>query len=400
MNAADAPDRFSWLWVAFFLLIPAGFPLYSRFVLSDLPAMIIVAGLLLRLIFVSPPKFSIIDAWFLFFVGTSALGREVATVPGAYFFELLAVVFLFACFRAVAEILSSENALSRAFTLVGNSLIFILALNFLAVIVQRTGISPEFASVFFPGNAEKLCWPFQFSGQLGLSLTILFPVCIGSRSFTLPVRLLLYIMFLVNTGATGSRSVFWIALFEIFYAEFFMHKTLSVQKNFMKGLALCCSTGLTLLFFADDFSFQRSMGQIDASPLFFDEPRWNQIRLALRSLPVWLQGLGLGCCDFVFKTEIHNTPLSLIVETGLFGFGAACLFLFEILKAFYQANLQQHHLLKKALAMSLLTICFHAFFRNLVSNRACWLILAFCFSCKNFATRAESRGDRPLEVSR
>ncbi|NCB37394.1 MAG: hypothetical protein EOM80_01385 [Erysipelotrichia bacterium] len=321
------------------------------------------------------------DGYFIFFVACSLMGAEVTGVPKFYLFELSAVLFLFACFKAVSEFLKTREYLARACVLSGNAMLLVMGINTLVVALHYPDTIDLFASFF---TSEKLSWPFQFSGQLGLSLTILFPLCICSRPFSSVQRMLIYVMFVVNTGAVGSRSVFWLALAEILYAEFFMYFSRSVYRNLLKAAMLFLVIGGLIVFLGNEFSFQRSLGQIEEIPLLFDETRVVILRDAVRTWSVWIQGYGLGCFKAFNEMEIHNTPFSLLVETGLGGFVAAMCFLFSIVAAFWQGAKKDNSLLASAIVLSLLAIIYHSMFRNLLTNRTCWFVLSLCYSFKYF----------------
>ncbi len=367
-------------WRAFFLLVPFGLLLFSQLVISDLPAIFLLLTAVWKFLRAGLPSLNRIDACFIGFVGISALGREIPAVPGDYIFELLAITFLYALFRAVSGFLCSEERMQHAVALVAGTMLFVMLADFFVILLQKLDASLLLAAYVPVVPAGKLSWPFQFSGQLGISLTVLFPLCVAVLGRSMPLRLLLSILFLSSCGATGSRSVFWLAVFEILYSEFFIFKSRSGPSNLLKALAVCCAIAGTLLLFADDFSFQRSLGQTEETPLFFDEPRLRQIIMAFKELPVWARGIGLGCFSPIYATEIHNTPLNLIVETGVPGFIFSCLMLFELIKAFSGKGRRERDILHAALVMALLAAAFHSLFRNLLTNRACWFILALCYS--------------------
>ncbi len=381
-------------WRAFFLLIPFGLLLFSQLVISDLPAIFLLLTAIWRILRTGLPPLNTIDACFIGFVGFSVLGQEIPAVPGDYFFELLAIIFLYAVFRAVASFLCSEERLQRAATLVAGTMLLVMLTNFFAILLQKLDASLLLSAYVPVAPVGKLSWPFQFSGQLGISLTVLFPLCVAVLGRSMPLRLLLSVLFLSCCGATGSRSVFWLAVFEILYSEFFLFKSRSGLSNLLKGLAVCCVIVGTLLFFADDFSFQRSLGQTEETPLFFDEPRLKQIIMALRAVPVWARGIGLGCFSPMYATEIHNTPLNIIVETGVPGFIFCCLMLLEVGKAFFGKSRRERDNLHAALVLALLAAAFHGLFRNLLTNRACWFVLALCYSYGQ--RRSNSAGTVPV----
>ncbi|EKD83833.1 MAG: hypothetical protein ACD_39C00418G0001 [uncultured bacterium] len=191
-------------------------------------------------------------------------------------------------------------------------------------------------------------------------------------------------MLIVNAGAIASRSAFWLCLFEILYIEFFVYAKKMAAHNILKGLGLFCIMGTLLVFFGEDFNFQRSLGQLEASPLLFDEPRMMILRKTLQTLPAWVQGYGLGCFKASNELEIHNTPLSILVETGFMGFISALMFVLTIFQSLWRTDSAGHQMIKKGLMLSFAAIIFHSLFRNLLTNRAGWFILALCYCCRHF----------------
>lgn len=370
-------DRsFSWWWTAWFFLIPFGLPLAHGLVISDLPAVALIFLSFIGIIKGSTICFNRTEAWFVFLIGCSLLGAEVTRVPNFYLYELSATLFLFVCFKIAADFLKCKERLGHAARLTGNAVVLHLLINTIAVACQNH-FGFEFDS-FFSGG-EKLSWPFEFSGQLGISLTILFPLAICSRNFTTFQRFLLHAMFLLNTGAIASRSAFWLSLCEVLYIEFVVYTQTSSAGKIFKSLLLICVVGLLIMFFGENYNFQRSLGQVEISPLLFDEPRLATLHDALKTLPTWLHGYGLGCFKAFHQLEIHNTPLSFLVETGFPGFFAAAMFIGSIFLHFWRARRETAGLLWHGLLISFAAVLVNAMFRNLVTSRACWFILSLCY---------------------
>lgn len=378
---SEIDSGFSWWWTAWFFLIPFGLPLTHGLVISDLPAIALILTSIIGIIKGNAIRFSKTEACFVFFVGCSLLGAEITRVPAFYLYELSAVLFLFACFKISANFLQSKKRLEHAVRLTGNAVALHLLINTI-VIASHNFLGFEFNS-FFSGG-EKLSWPFAFSGQLGISLTIIFPLAVCSRNFTTLQRFLLHVMFLLNTGATASRSVFWLSLCEVLYLEFVVYTQMSSVRKIFKALLLLCVVGLLIMFFGESYNFQRSLGQVETSPLLFDEPRLGTLRDALRTLPTWLQGYGLGCFKAFHELEIHNTPLSILVETGFAGFVATTMFISTIFLCFWRARKKAVILLWHGLFMSFVAVLVNAMFRNLVTSRICWFILALCYCHRHF----------------
>jgi len=378
-------DQFSRWWAAYFLLLPFGQPLTRGLVIGDLPAIALMVISFAAVFRGKLPEIGKTEAWFIFLTGCSLLGIELTRAPDFYLKELTSMVFLFVCFKITADFLNSEERLAKAIELTGKAAATLLLINSVVLLSHKT-MALEFTSRFFSAG-EKLSWPFEFSGQLGISLTVLFPLTLCARRLTGIQRAIIYSMMLLNTGAIASRSVFWLSMFQVIYIEFFVYAENSTKRNIFKLLLLACAAGLLVMFFGESYSFQRSLGQLESSPLIFDEPRVATLREALRTLPTWLQGYGLGCFKAFHELEIHNTPLSLLVETGFAGFLAATAFIASIFIAFWRSRLR-HSLLWHGLLLSLIAVMANGMFRNLVSSRVSWFILALCLSHRHFQQQA------------
>jgi hypothetical protein len=368
-------------WAAYFLLVPLGLPLSSGLVIGDLPAFVLILFSLAGILAGESRSFGKTEGWFTFLVGCSLLGTEVTRVPEFYLKELSSVLFLFICLKITADFLSSEEKLARATLFTANATTTLLIINCIALLSHYT-LGSELTRPFFSGG-EKLSWPFEFSGQLGISLTILFPLALCTRRMSEAARLLLYAVMILNAGAIASRSVFWLSIFQILYIEFLIYTEKSYARNAFKLLLLLCAVGTLLMLFGENYSFQRSLGQIEKSPLLFDEPRIATLREALRTLPNWLQGYGLGCFKAFHKLEIHNTPLTLLVETGFAGFFAATAFIVSIFITFWRSRLR-FSLIWHGQMLSFLAVLTNSMFRNLVTSRVSWFILALCLSHRHF----------------
>jgi hypothetical protein len=365
---------FSGLWLAYFLLLPFAIPVKYGLVLGDLPALVLISIALIKS--ASFFRFSATEAWFALLIGISLIGCEVTRVPAFYGTELAALLFLFACGKITADYLVDQHKLAMAIKLVSLSVIAVLIINTAAVSLHNL-TDGERAGSFF-STSGKLSWPCEFSGQLGIALNILFPLIFWQRQPTAK-RFLLYGMLALNTGAIASRSVFWLSTAEILYLEFFLHGDNKPGKIVAKLLLLLCMAGMLTLYFGESYSFQRSLGQLEKNPLLFDEPRLISLRAALRTLPNWLQGYGLGCFKVFNHYEIHNTPLSLLVETGFIGFFAGCMFLANIFMIFWRSP-ERGSPLWHVLLLSLIALAITSLFRNLVTSRVSWFILALCWS--------------------
>jgi hypothetical protein len=188
-------------------------------------------------------------------------------------------------------------------------------------------------------------------------------------------------MILLNTTEVGARGIFWISLFEIFVIEMFIFKEAQMKRNALKAAILLATIIAVFCVLSGEFSLKRSLGQVKNFPMAYDESRVSTFRKAVNTMPDWFSGYGLGCFKNKHPFEIHNLPLSILVETGVFGFAVA--FICYII-ATWPIFLRNISFLKPkfhpCLTLSILIGLLVGMLHNLTTNRSFWLILALSYS--------------------
>ena len=141
-------------------------------------------------------------------------------------------------------------------------------------------------------------------------------------------------------------------------------------------LTAACSAGLVL---SSEFTFQRSFGIAGVEAFAKDIPRERQHERAFDHLPEWSTGIGLGCFKGRYGEELHNTPVNLLVETGIGGFLAAhagLLAVFLPLLRGFRRMAEPWKTRVNALFCAGAGMYVLGLFHNLLRNRYAWLILA------------------------
>lgn len=381
------------LFCAYIFCLPLGTPIYYRFVLVDIFAIIALAILFKNVVIGSSLKFERIDGFFGLFIGFSLLGLDISKYPYVYIFDIGSVIYLFCCFRMTSYIVCNEQILFKIIRLLGYALVIVLLINTLAVTINYFQFSNAFDSFFT--RSQKLCWPFEFSGQLGIMLPLLFPVYLCTVSPVCWKRMSAYFMLVMCAGSVGSRSVFMLCIAEIVIIEFFHFRLPSRPLTLLKNICFIIIVSLPILLIGSIYPFSRSMGQLDSTPLTFDLPRYNNIISALDSGSFWLLGQGLGCFG-VDKLEIHNTPLALIVETGIGGFLVAIIAFYIVSNTliFRKIYLSSCQGLIFGLRLALFSLIIQSLLRNLITSRVSWLILALCYCLNNFIAPFDTKSSK------
>lgn len=316
------------------------------------------------------------DFALLFFAGVSLLGSKIGLFPESYLKELLTLAFLWIGFQAFSHQARKQRDFATAVrTFAGMFLVVvtILAGGFLGELLG--GIS------FFRSDARKFCWPFPHSNQLGIFVVFGLPFAmIFLRKWFILSRLFIYgVVFLIQSQV-GSRGGMLVGLVQICLCEFFLireRNNLPKPARAVFLLVLVLSLGL---FLGNNWAFMRSLGFLPVSgPLLYDEFRATQILQIINSTHEWiLKGVGLGCFKEENGLEVHNTILSLAVETGIFGFLSFSFWFFWSFKpivAFIESNDSKTRFFGKMFLFSLGGIFLLGMVNNLLRNRFFWLLV-------------------------
>lgn len=368
--------QLSKLLMLYFALFIFARVLVFRIVISDIPIFIILFLEIYHVAVDRAVRVNRLDAVFLSFIGISMVGMNVTNFPATYFQEIVIVVFLYISARMISMELSSFDKIKSALNILSNS-VFILIL-FLSVIVLARQLEINFFVDWILPEGDRLSWPFVFPNQLGIALTVLFPVTMLScEKFW--KRCIVYFAMILVVGAVGSRASFAILCAEIFFLELIFLEELFTMQFIVKGVVLFIIFSGLLMLTSESYVFRRSTGQIKKTPMFYDRSRITTITEAFSLPNSFILGNGLGCFKKSHKYEIHNTPISLFIETGLFGFIIALYVFYLIIQPVMIAWRSENRLIK-LLMVAVFAIIFQSMVTNLIRTRAVWLIIALCMS--------------------
>lgn len=366
------------LWYLFFL--PLGISLSERIVLPDCIVLLFILHSLFDIVRgKSRLCFSFVDGFFLMFCGISLLGHYVFFFKRFFLTELLALSFAYLSFKLVKSSIKSEADLVRHLRWLSSGFFLSLLLNFLLFLATKISVVP------FPG-AEHIQMALQSSFkrtyQLGISFVVLFPICATVFLSCAYKRLLAYAMLLLISAATGSRSIFWSTFAIIVCVELIIYFKTGWQQALIKGLILGFVVLLSIQLSLGSDSFRRASGDMDLGQILCDNPRITILNNALNTSEYWIRGFGLGCYKGMGLRgwEIHNSFVSIFVETGIGGFVVFFLFLVFSIKPLFMANAptEEKFKTKASIVVALFGALIMALFFNTTRNRATWTLLAIC----------------------
>ncbi|MBF0544870.1 MAG: hypothetical protein HQM08_10575 [Candidatus Riflebacteria bacterium] len=367
----DFPTPF-WL-KGFLLTLPFGFQLIPQIVIADFFALYGIFTFLKKVVAKEIPLFEKSDSFFVCFLGFSFFGADILFFPRNFLFELVTLLFLFGLYKSVSWEIRSIKSFREAINLL-NYLFFPLIITLGCVSILRMLGFSEISRLFY-SQAGKIAWPYSFSNQLGAYLIGGFPFAAGFYSTNLKKKIVMYSFFMIVIFETGARSVLGLALFEVFLLEFI---AVIESRNFSEKLAFAAIFFIFILFslfWANEFAFKRALGALDNTPLTYDYTRSQNYSEALEAMNGWWAGVGLGCFKALHQFEVHNTPLSLLSETGIPGF---MLFFIWLSGVFFP--LLNSAIIRKCnglmLAAAVLALFCLGFFHNLLRNRFLWTLLA------------------------
>lgn len=253
--------------------------------------------------------------------------------------------------------------------------VFLLAVSLAAIFLRSLG-ELELTDILFSvhGSFKGL---FNFTNQMAILLVCFWPLAIMRAKQQPLKRFICYFMLMAVLVSVASRSGFWIAVGQSIIVELFFSRGQKKMNIVLRFSALASVVALVISLLATDPGLHRSLGSLEHAPLSFDEPRIKNFREALNSAPDWLRGYGLGCFDQTHVHEVHNTPFSVLVETGVVGFMAfIAIFAFYALKFYRSSEIEELPNLKFALSLAWLGLISMGMFHYLLRNRSVWLIVA------------------------
>jgi hypothetical protein len=320
-------------------------------------------------------------------------GSHIATNLAAYVFELGSFIFMYIGARCIAGELDAPEALKKFLGITNKMFLFFLLLFAALILLRNLGFNELTSFFFMTGNRFKGF--FNFTNQLSIFFICLWPFAMLDCADKPVARFFFYGIYLVVLTYIGSRSGFWIGLAQTVLIEIFIGQRQRLWTLAVSLAALGAIVFLTITLMATEPSLQRSMGEERYATLELDEARLINFRQAFNASENWLLGYGLGCFDQNHRHEVHNTPFSVLVETGVLGFISFALFIIVIgIGVFRALPLSSVPNLKAALYISLLGMFGVGMFIYLLRNRSCWLVFAIALTLvkrqKTIAEKADA----------
>ncbi len=267
----------------------------------------------------------------------------------AYVFETIAYLYLALLSWLLAyTIVSSAKLFQRAFTTftVG----FIIVLMFGGIGLLDAFLFGRFSPLFY-NEARKLIATFKFPNQLAGFLVLFLPVVV-MRSLYARYRKERWfyggwtLLTLIEIVASGSRSGLVAAFFGLGLCVLFALSKLRLR-YIMSVSALTMGFGLAVIYLEPHIRVIHRA--FSALQLLFHGEITDPFRRENWRLALWLferfpiTGYGIANVALDYEYEIHNTYLTVVAETGLFGFFAfSSLMAFILVLAWHNTRLVKY----------------------------------------------------------
>ncbi len=362
--------------VYYLAAFPIAFGIVGKsFIFADLFIIFLIVSSFVNLLFKKSIGLLDVDSLLVAFCGAALLGRNNLVHPGAFAFEFTSVVFLYVGSRLIADEIAEQSRFTRFLNILGRMFHLFLYFSVVIIFLHMIGV-PELTDFFYSVHDNYKGF-FNFTNQLAIFLICLAPLAMIDKSESYWLRFISYGALFLVMSSTASRSGFWILIGQVCLIEMFYPQKRSRAQIVLSFATIACIVALVISVMATDEGMQRSLGSLEYAPLSFDKPRIQNFREAFNSSADWVLGYGLGCFDQVHVHEVHNTPFSLLVETGLAGFiFSGLLFLLTAIRFFRVETPEEMPLLKRALCVSWAGIMAIGMFHYLLRNRSCWLVFA------------------------
>jgi hypothetical protein len=277
--------------------------------------------------------------------------------------------------RFITNCIDTEEKLERFVSLIRRVFIIFLIFSAIIILLRAIGFN-ELTDSYFRYQINYKGF-FRITNQLAIFLVCLWPLAIIGFSQKPASRFILYFIFFITLSYTASRSGFWIGLGQTLMIEAVLFRKNQSHYLLTRFCSLIAIILLVISIMATLPAMNRSLGNKKNAALTIDKYRVSNFRDAFNQAGAWVSGYGFGCFDQVYRWEVHNTPFSILVETGIAGLLAATLGFLIFLNAFLKSkSLQQLPLLKGALIISFLGMAGAGMVHYLLRTRSCWLVLA------------------------
>ena len=361
----------------------------DSFIVSDIFFLSFIFLCLIEILYQKRFRLISLDAFFLIFVSLTTLGETISTHLQAYLFEVSSFIYMYIGARCISGHINTPEKLKSFISLIRKMFLIFLLFSTVLIVIKSLGFN-QLTETFFK-HQMKYKGFFKISNQMAIFLICLWPVTVVGLTEKPVWRFSLYFLFFVVLSYTASRSGFWIGIGQTILIEAILCGKKQNKFLLTRFFSLIAIILLVVSIMATLPSMKRSLGNIKKAGLTIDQPRVKNFRNAFNASKFWLSGYGLGCFDQNHRHEIHNTPLSVLVETGIFGFLILSLGFIVFFNAFIKTdsctNLPGF---KGALIVSCLGIAGIGTVHYLLRTRSCWLIFSMMISLIKFQKSMET----------
>lgn len=381
----------------FLILLPFGFPIFTSIIPADFPMLFFILFSLPVICSLTASRCRVLDALYLFFLGFTFFGADIGRYPESFLLEVCFLSYCYLILRSTVAYIIAAGGYIKTLRLLAYGITLLISILAIVMAIRIAGYEDFIAS--FLSTANKLCWPFRTSNQLGIFLISGFPIACLLFIRRDKAIMALYCGVLLACGGVGSRIVFVAAMIQIFFIElaiFTIHPYRHWQ--IIRRLSLGFILTAVVISLGPMASFKRVIGEIPQAPLTFSEERLKNFEDFLSLGKDLIFGIGLGCFKKNFPHEVHNTFLGLMAESGIGGFlcmmclSAVCVM--PVIRSIRSSDPKLREV-GFLLALSLGGLFLTGMFHNISRNRMLWTLLGFVFVLEhpNITEKADAETD-------
>lgn len=395
----------SWLgWYMF--LLPLGIPIFTYLVPADFCILVGMACSIAALragrqdgagpaaerLVPRPGGFAPAASFLIAWIGFSCLGVLIPDHPDFCAFDFGSTIWVLLSALCIGYGLTDGDDADRAVRELNKLFLPILVFCIAGLATHWMGLDAWTGDVF----SFRLYLPFRFPILLGAYLVAAYPFAVIWAGLPFKRRLVHEMLYLTVISGIGARSCMIVAIGQVVWTEWNAVQDSPARLprwlRFGVFLTAACSAGLVL---STEFTFQRSFGVSGVEAFAKDMPRERQYERAFDHLPDWTTGIGLGCFKGRYGEELHNTPVNLLVETGIGGVLAAhagVLAVFLPLIRRFRRMAEPWKTRVNALFCAGAGMYVLGLFHNLLRNRYVWLVLALSVATSRAVTASRKPG--------
>ncbi|HOT28695.1 MAG TPA: hypothetical protein PLU72_10940 [Candidatus Ozemobacteraceae bacterium] len=387
-------------WLGWYMfLLPLGIPILTYLVPSDFCILAGIAASLagFRRENAGQPRLGHPASFLLAWIGFCFLGVLIPDHPDFFAFDIASTLWVVLSALCVRHGLRDREGIDQAVRELNKLFLPLVLFCIGGLAAHWMGLDDWTGGVF----SFRLYLPFRFPILLGAYLVAAYPFAVIWTGLPFKRRIVHEILYLIVISGIGARSCMIVAIGQVIWTEWNTaqdSRTLFPRwLRFGVFFTAACSAGLVL---SSEFTFQRSLGVAGVEAFAKDVPRERQYERAFDHLPDWITGIGLGCFKGRYGEELHNTPVNLLVETGIGGLLAAhagLLAAFLPLAAGVRRMAEPWKTRVNALLCAGAGLYVLGLFHNLLRNRYVWLVLALSLAMSHAApsSRSPARDDSP-----